>query len=80
MYYLFSNCVRASSNGFTRKENLEEHKWRRHFERKLSLSKGKHAIITPLNTVNNRGSGVINNDGSVLERDELNILLEYLFS
>ena len=80
LYYPFSNCVRASGNGFTRKENLEEHKRRRHFEGKPPPPQGKHAVVTPLNTANNRGSGVINNDGSVLERDELNTLLEYLFS
>ena len=80
LYCLFSNCVQASSNGFTRKENLEEHKRRRHFEGKPSPPKDKHAIVTPLNTANNRGSSVINNDGSVLKRDELNTLLEYLFS
>lgn len=30
LYCPFQNCVRASGNGFTRKENLEEHKRRRH--------------------------------------------------
>ena len=80
LYCPFSNCVRASGNGFTRKENLEEHKRRRHSEGKPPPPQGKHAVVTPLNTANNRGSGVINNDGSVLERDEPNALLEHLFS
>jgi len=36
----FPNCDRSSGNGFTRKENLEEHKRRRHWE---DLSDGKDA-------------------------------------
>ena len=46
----FPNCNRSSGNGFTRKENLEEHKRRRHLEemsqQSQSQSPDTHAITT----------------------------------
>ena len=47
MFCPFSNCVRASGTGFTRRENLEEHKRSRHPEMKPQSLWTDQRQITP---------------------------------
>ena len=47
LYCPFPNCNRSSGDGFTRKENLEEHKRRRHLE-EMSQSISPSAQDTPI--------------------------------
>ncbi|KAJ9614579.1 hypothetical protein H2200_002716 [Cladophialophora chaetospira] len=44
----FPNCNRSSGTGFTRKENLEEHKRRRHLEELSDHGPGEAASQTPI--------------------------------
>ena len=80
MFCPFSNCVRASGNGFTRRENLEEHKRRRHPEMKpQSLWTGqRQKTPKPITQDYHESDEVEKNDTA--ENRKPDTVLEYVFA